>query len=264
MSLEVSLQIDTGHFNRSLNQFAGLSKKTGLQVLLDASKGFVRQAIGLTPPATGKADSKAKVRGEQAVSSDLRQIFDPLDPYEWKAFYDDAGGLQIVPTFRPNRRGAAVTDLTLFLKRGEMEPFHDRMRSKSTGHVRRVNRENLIGRKKSDISEIAFVTKQDFAWFERQTKKRVGMLSSGWNASAEKLGYRPPAWIRRHGTSRGQVSIVIGRERFQVSVANDVKFVNHVKGMERQIQTALDWQARNMDRRIEYYYEHNGRAAGFK
>jgi len=263
-SFDVKLQVDTSRFTRALNQFAALSKKSGLEVLLDNAKGFVRRAIALTPPNHGKANSAARKLGEDSVHDDLRQIFDPLDPAEWRGFFDQEGGLKIVPTHRANRRGAEVTALTFFLKRNEMEAFHERLRSKATGRVRHVNRDNLIGRKKSDISEIGFVTKQDFAWFERQTKKKVGKLASGWNAAAQKLGYNPPAWIRRHGTSRGTVQITIGNDRFQVSIANSVKFVGQVRGLERQIQTALNWQARSMERRVAFYFEHNGRAAGFK
>lgn len=263
-AFEVKLNIDTARFNVALRQFAAYSKKSGLEVLMDASRNFVRRAIAFTPPATGKADNQAKNRGEKAVSADLHRIFDPLDPYEWKAFYDDAGGLKIVPTHRANRRGASVTDLTLFLRRNEMASFHDRLRSKSTGRVRRVNRENLIGRKKTDISEIAFVTKQDFAWFERRMKMNVGLLAGGWNAAAQKLGYKPPAWLRRQGSSRGQVQLTLGNERFQVSVVNDVKFASHVKGLERQIQTALDLQAEAMERRVNYFLEKGAKDAGFK
>jgi hypothetical protein len=258
------LEIDTGRINRALFLFAYHSKKSGLDVLLDQSKGSVRRAIALTPPSRGKADSAARKLGEDALHDDLKQIFDPIDPAEWKAFFDAEGGLKIVPTSRANGRGAAVTDLTLFLKRNDMEAFHESLRSKSTGRVRHVNRDNLIGRKRSDISQIAFVTKSDFAWFERENRKKVGKLASGWNAAAQKLGYNPPAWIRRHGTSRGQFDLVITPDRFSVTATNDVRFSNQVKGLERQIQTALNQQAEAMEKRLAFFLEKQAARAGIK
>lgn len=261
--MEAKLNLDATRFNSALALFARYSKKDGLTILLDQAKGFVRRAIAITPPSTGNATSSAKKRGEEAVRRDLRFIFDPLDTHEWKAFLDDAGGLRVVPTHRANRRGAEVTDYSLFLKRDGMEFFHKSMRNPNTGRVRRVDRQNLIGRKKSDISAIGFVTKRDFAWFERIQVKKVGKLADGFSPAAVKLGYNPPTWIRRHG-GHGQVSIVMGKNRFAVSIINGLPFASHVKGLERRLQQALNEQATAMQRKVDFYLEKRAKEAGFK
>jgi hypothetical protein len=262
--MKTELHLDSTRFRAALKAFLATSKKTLPQVLTEQARGFVRRAIGFTPPSTGKANSAAKKTGEGAVHADLARIFTALDPAEWSGFFNDEGRLQIVPTYRENKRGASVTDLSIFLKRNDMEAFHEKLRSKTTGRARRVVRDNLIGRKKSDVSEMGLVTKQNFAWFERKTKKRVGLLAGGWNAAADKLGYRPPAWIRRHGTGRGQITVKLTGEHLRITITNAVPFGSHVKGLERQVQTALDSQSAALERQTKNFLEKVAKRSGFK
>jgi hypothetical protein len=262
MSDRASMTFNTARFRLALESFAKFSRKDSEVILRDAARNFVRRAIALTPPSQGKADTAAKKRGEAAVKSDLRKIFDPLDPAEWAAFLDDVGGLRIVPTHRANRRGAAVTDYTLFLGRQQMEMFHNSMRRPSNGRVRSIDRNNLIGRKKSDVSAIGFVKKTDYAWFERRVIGRVGILAGGFNRAAAGLGYNPPAWIRRHGNSRGQFEVLFSGGVLRIVIGNDVKFAGGVRGLQRKLQTALDQQAIAMERKVEYFLAKQAAKAG--
>ena len=76
---------------------------------------------------------------------------------------------------------------------------------------------------------------------------------SGWNPAAEKLGYSPPAWIARHGSARGQCELSIEGDHMRIAFVNDVKFTSQVQGLPARVQTAVDWQTRDMLRRVDAF-----------
>jgi hypothetical protein len=222
--------------------------------------------IDLTPPARGKADTAAKRLGERAVLRDVDAIFEALDPNEWTGFYDDEGKLRLVPTTqngqRHGRRGATVVDYIHFLERSQMFAFHQKMRTRSNGGVQRIQRDNLIGRKKTDSNHTAFVTKDDLAWYNKEAIKTVGKLAAGWLKGATELGYRPPEWISRHGEQHGEFAVSINGEEMIIIIGNDVPFAGRVKGLARSVQQAMDWTARGMENRVASAQQRAAAAAG--
>lgn len=94
---------------------------------------------------------------------------------------------------------------------------------------------------------------------------RVGLLASGWNAAAKKLGTRLPEWITRHGSRFGGVRIGISREGMSVRVENSVPYAGAVYGMKRRLQWALGNRARQMNKILaDHAIKRAARAAGLK
>ncbi|HEY3898923.1 MAG TPA: hypothetical protein VGM54_09940 [Chthoniobacter sp.] len=266
---DLRLHVDTRRFNVALGEFAAYSKKSGLEVLLDQSRLFVQKAIGLTPPGKGKANAAARKRGEDAIRDDLHRIFKPKDRSYLEYLERIAGTNQVVSNVLRKKDGTPyLIDFDVILQgRDSLVPFHLAHRSQVTGHVFQVNRDVTTGRRKIDQGrgDIAFVPRENYAWFERRVLARVGLLAGGWNRSAKRLGARVPAWIARHGEDRGAVTVTAGSEGvMRVTMENDVRFASQVAGLQSRIQQAVDWQARAMERRLEYFKEHAGRRAGFR
>ncbi|HEV7405156.1 MAG TPA: hypothetical protein VGO11_19590 [Chthoniobacteraceae bacterium] len=238
----------------ALGNFEATSKKEGHVVMRDFGRNLVKRIIGRTRPAQGSADSSARKHGERAIARDLDIIFEPLDPDEWRGFFADNGGLKIVPVAHAiNRRGATVTDFLHFLKRSEMKGFHQKLRSRADGRVTQVRRETVIGRKKSDLANVGFVTKRDFKSYQKEAIGKVGILAAGWNRAAEMLGYRPPAWISRHGTSRGQSYLLVTATGVRLGIINAVPYVSAVKHIQSDVQLALNDQAGALERRLQEF-----------
>ena len=73
-----SFKFDYSVFRAAVRKLAALpGSKPIQQVMKTAAAQFLRRVIGITPPAKGKADSKAKKAGEEAIAVDLAKIMVP-------------------------------------------------------------------------------------------------------------------------------------------------------------------------------------------
>jgi hypothetical protein len=85
--------------------------------------------------------------------------------------------------------------------------IHQRLRDLRTG---RINPRNLKHPYPVDAGALRSL--------QRELLGKVGELAAGWNAGAEKLGVKLPAWVTRHGPRRSAVSVVksaVSVRRFQ-------------------------------------------------
>jgi hypothetical protein len=80
---------------------------------------------------------------------------------------------------------------------------------------------------------------------------RVGLLASGWNAAAAKYGFKPPQWIARHGSRRGNAVEIDRKLGLRIRIENAVRFASEVTGMQRRTQWALNNRARQMEKQLE-------------
>jgi len=205
------------------------------QVVETDAKGFLRDIIAITPPSMGKADKQSQKRGEMAIIHELLGqkgsgnfrtggVFVVLDDdimakatqkEEYvRLFASKDGKVYGCDTrfYRPN----ATVD--------EMFDYHQSKRQKNRKVSTAGGRTRDIGRWKYIDQMVVSTT----AW-KRYLKfilARVGMLAGGFNAAAKQLGISPPAWIKRHGTNRGAVSIKRSRGHFSITISNRVKYGN--------------------------------------
>ena len=99
---------------------------------------------------------------------------------------------------------------------------------------------------------------------KRQLLARGGELAAGWNAGAQKLGVKLPAWVARHGSKRSSAAVISTFGVFRIILTNAVKYVNNVKSYDRRIQAAISIQGKNMQRRAEFLLTRGLRRAGWK
>ena len=225
--MNVKFQFDMSGLRRAIKALQPQVQKTKSELVEQAAKGFVKNVVAITPPASkGVSGSKAKQQGEQAIKSDLARI--------------------MVAAARKKDRDTREAVAS-------PEELHRRFRDKRTG---RVNPGGL----KSPYR----VSKSELLALQRRLLKEVGWLSAGWNEGALKLGVKLPAWVSRHGSGRGSVSIIKSGATFRITIANEVGFVGNVKGFSRRVQSAIDLQANAMRRQAEHLLKKGIKRTGWK
>lgn len=130
---------------------------------------------------------------------------------------------------------------------GDPAKLHRSVRNKYTGRV-------VKNAKARPAVGVAAYTKKMLG--------QVGLLASGWNAAAEKLGLNMPPWIARHGSKRGQIGINFNMREAKVVVTNAVKFAGNVAGINRRLRYCLNLRERALTRQLEYAQRSAGRRAG--
>lgn len=201
-------------------------KKPVVQVMRGVAGQVVRRVASVTPPSgDGVTGTAAKKRGEAAIAGDLAKI--------------------MVASRKPDARGA-VTPREVYLR------FRN-PQSRSG----RVNPRNLKNR---------FAVKgPELRGFVRDLQSLVGTLAGGWNAAAEELGVKLPAWVRRHGTKNGVIRIAVSNRGIRITMTNSVRFAKDVEGLRSRIQWAIDVVAKSiLERQIPNAVKAVARSAGFK
>ena len=131
--------------------------------------------------------------------------------------------------------------------------IHQRFRDLRTG---RINSRNLKKPYPVDAGALRSL--------RNELIKRVGELAAGWNAGADALGVKLPAWVTRHGPRRSAVSVVNSIRQFRITLINAVKYVTSVADYERRIQSAITIQANTMRRRAEFLLTRALKRGGWK
>ena len=85
----------------------------------------------------------------------------------------------------------------------------------------------------------------------------MGELAAGWNAGAEKLGVKLPAWVARHGSKRSSAAVINTFRVFRIILTN-------VESYDRRIQSAINIQGKKRQRRAEFLLTRALRRAGWK
>jgi hypothetical protein len=158
--------------------------------------------------------------------------------------------------------GAIIADLARVMvaaarrkgvKLGDPAEIHKRLRDPHTG---RINPRNLQHPYPVDASALRAL--------KRALLRRVGELAAGWNAGAQKLGVKLPAWVARHGSKRSSAAVLNTFARFRIILTNAVKYVTNVESYDRRIQSAINIQGKKMQRKAEFLLKRALRQAGWK
>lgn len=222
---------------------------------------LVRDIVLVTPPNRG---SYGRRHGEAVITADLLRIFKPVSERSLEAFSDFYGAKGNELAF--GHKGAKPIGVIQekVLRSSEMAAWHA-SRRRADGRVMQVHAQVTTGLRKRDLRglDVGLVSRPNFERFREKVIDKVGLLASGWNAAAAKLGLKLPAWITRHGTSRGEIELRITETHFTILITNSVKFAGEVKGLERRVQFALDNRGNQMMRRLEHVFAGEARKAGF-
>ena len=215
------MRLDTTKLTSAIRQLADITKRGRGEVCREAAKGFVKNIVAITPPASrGVTGGAAKKAGENAVAGDLARM------------------ARVVP--------ASV------ISRSELMQIHKDKRGRNGG-IQRMRK-----------SQRTKVTPAVFNAVVRVLKKDVGTLSAGWVAAAAQLGVSIPAWVKRHGSSRGDILITHTPDVFRIAISNAVPFVLNVRDLERRVQASVNYQSNAMNRKAAFLIKRAAQKSGWK
>ncbi len=238
----------------AITRLAGATGKLKKDVVRTAAKGFVKTIVKITPPASQKAQgSSAKRIGEKAATADLRKLVVlakslSVDPAAESASIQkrDASGRFLSKEERAALAGLATQDPASILR------FHKSKRGHAH-HAPEIPRSDRLR-----------VQQETFLAAAKILIKEVGTLAAGWVASAAILGVSIPAWVRRHGATRGEAMISDTGSRFRIELSNAMPFIGSVADYDRRVQLAVNYQVKGMNRQADYLARKKIREAGWK
>ena len=67
--------------------------------------------------------------------------------------------------------------------------------------------------------------------------KQLGRMAAGWNAAVRELGTSVPAWVRRHSTGEGRITIRQTENTYTLTVTNSVPYGQPL--LQRRAEYAL-------------------------
>ena len=230
-----------------------------------------RLLAGWTPPmkANVKFDLRPIQRAIKALAPQVKKSRRELTGQAAKGFVKEV--VAITPPAGKGQRGSAAKkageasiqhDLARVMiaaraRQGvtlqDPRSIHQRFRDLRTG---RINPRNLQKPYPVDAGALRAL--------RNALLKRVGELAAGWNAGAQKLGVKLPAWVTRHGPRRSAVSVADSIRQFRITLTNAVKYVTNVADYDRRIQAALNLQAGKMQRKAEFLLTRALKRAGWK
>lgn len=217
---------------RELRSVMGKNDPESIQKLgMQSAKRFVKNVVDITPPATGRADTSARQRGELAILDDLLKIALPAQ----------AEGVT---------RAKAKE---LFASAEELLEVYARARAPSTGRVNPRNRKERL-----------LVEQREFQRALKEIQKRVGWLAAALNAAAAKLGFRLPSWISRHGSKYGSIEVLSGSSGIKIRIIQNVPFADNVQGYSRKWNFALEKETKALANQVKAIVQKKARKAGFK
>lgn len=255
MSDALTFYLDTSGLEANIRRYVSDCGVELPKVVKQTFKLVIRDTFDLTPPfRNGKGGKKAGsdyAQGRAAVENDLYKVFNPLDTNQWWGVFTENNGLRILHiSTKGNRRGASVLDEEHFLKRSEMKAFH-KSRRNARGRVKYTDQRNLIGRKKSDISQVGLVKKRDFNSYLKEVQSHVGVTRKGWAPALEAVGLNVPDWVSRHSSGPGRVDVskMMHPDNPSITAVHDGKTTPSID--RRTIQNVVNKRADYMETDIE-------------
>jgi hypothetical protein len=195
---------------RDLAAVIGKNDPESLQKLaLLSGRRFLKNVVAITAPASGAADSTAKKRGEQAILNDLLRLAIPV---------------------KGTTRGKGRQQLA---SAEELAELHRRSLVRGGGQT--GHRVNPRSRK-----QLLRISQAEFNRVLKPMQALVGWLAAGLNVSAARLGFKLAAWIARHGTKHGLISVKSTASGIKIRIVQNVPYADNVAGYARKWNFALE------------------------
>lgn len=239
--MNISITADATQVIRSLERYAMATSMDFESAALRLSRGMMRRVVGITPPGQGRrGDGGAlthgdKKRGETSIDSDLAALFI---------------GVKLKGKRPEQHPSPATIHRAAFIA------------SKRPGQRLR----NPRGRGSFD-----YIDDRKLSALAKTLKARVGKLASGWLAGVDALkATGVPAWVRRHGNSRGKATLMVSLSRTSLSRTHGFSFVaanssvhpSLVPELNRRIDYALGYAANAMNRETNAILAKRGQQFG--
>lgn len=210
-------------------------------ILEDEARLFLKTAIALTPP-------KNKAQGENAVKSDLKKIFTPVEDVFAQYIASEFGtsGVDKWLTSPSDGRRYELKWDTLDVQGYGMDAYHERSRN-ARGRVPGRQLPKIAGK----FWPAKYVVSQSaFASYLAKLKTHVGMRKSGWLRAYYEVGGKLPSWIQRHA-SKGLGRVV---NNLATPGKPSITMASHAPGAlddERVLREAFKIRIRVIGRRIK-------------
>jgi hypothetical protein len=221
-----------------------------------SSTGNVSGMIQESPPASkGVKGSAAKAQGENKVRSDISKVYgtegktyDKIPhPHIKRAWWKAVKSGDTKEAERLTKHLGVMVQIPI----GPFDAgaLHRRRRNSQTGNVRGTHPELIVSNPR--LLEAYIKARQ----------KRVGLLASGFNKAAGDLKANGiPAWIKRHGTSFGNITIQDGPTSFYITLSDRVPFGK--ADTIRRMGLVLGYRNAAMARAMPHIIRHAIKAAG--
>ena len=263
---------------RDLKRYKGQFQRTMKEVVDTEARGFVRDAVGMTPPFQTKkfikgkqtvakyqaiAGGEAKRLGEKAITADLLGGGGRYKHERTAGVFSvmDDGMLAATAKVRPNgnvvlfvKKNGEVygTDQTFYKPNAsvsEMKSHHQSQRGKNGRVFKRGGATRDIGRWKF-VNKMV-VGNKAFRRYEKIAHKKVGILILGWGAAADFVKLRLPAWVLRHATTKGSITSKNTWGVYSLVIRNSVPFGAGL-GLQRIADRALAGRGVKLEARLPH------------
>jgi hypothetical protein len=220
MGVKLKMKLDEPALRQAIGRRVATGRKAAAVVVKEAAKGILREAIKITPPAsggpTGRKGTEAKKQGEMKISSDLGRVFEPVAlKGKRKEMHPDVAGI-----YRGLRRSGGNRWA---------------VKRPAQGHM--------------------YVDAKKLERLYADLIKEVGRLLSAFAPAATKLGVSLPAWARRHGAGRGGrlVMRVANTDKPSITVIANMPNARMAADVQRRVDWAVAQQVRKYDRQWQSY-----------
>lgn len=164
-----------------------------------------------------------------------------------------------VASSKAKARGQASTTgdiLKLFVGApGQTRPINMRA-------IHEAHRSKPKGRVKNSLVPRVVVAQADLARYITEQRAKVGFLASGWNESAARFGFKPPAWVWRN-SGEGSIRIELTDNRLTIRMVNSVRYASAISDIRALIQWAVHAQTAKLIRQMQFSMPAIARKAGF-
>ncbi|HSV73463.1 MAG TPA: hypothetical protein VLH79_06865 [Chthonomonadales bacterium] len=216
-----------------MKQWSRLTGQSIEKILRTSAKMTIsnpRQGSGLlqiTPPSGGGMfGTMGKRQGEAAIDRDLAAVFIPVQlKHQRRERWPNVAEIHSARFRSGSRFGKKLT-------RGRAQAYY------------------------VDVVKLRALRRQLFA--------RVGKLAAGWVPAARALGAAVPAWIARHGTARGTISMRFSAPRYSIEmVCLAAANSPHEEMQFKNVPYAIRYATNNLTRQIAHRLGSDARTAGF-
>jgi hypothetical protein len=247
----ITRKINVASVLRDLKKYRGAFERTVKEVVDTEARGAVKDGVQATPPFYSRAaptadnpgkwetvgGSEAKKAGERKVESDAAALFvgkelkgKRMIPHLFGDYEPDVGNKP--PYYTPTTERYPHPSVIWAV----------RLKRKFESGARRIGR----GRKQAYYVEQRKLNKAI-----RERKRKVGNLAAGWNAAAAQLGVQMPAWIKRHGSKNGRVTVRKTATSYSIRITNSVPYSDRL-ALQRIIDRVQKTRQGKLERRLPH------------
>lgn len=239
-----TLTLTRDHVTPTLRDFSRVMRKELPWVVTEAAKRTTREVIAITPPGSaGITGKSAEMQGRSKIARDLHNVFAPVR----------LKGRKVVTQVFGRPLGTPIVIKTV-------EKYPDLVSVYRQNSIASKSRVGIRGVRQG---QKYYVDERKFKRLYNAKIAKIGKMASGWTSAANKLGVAVPAWIRRHGQSRGSIDSQLATDQLYIRVINFAPNVpdNVVSEMERRIPYAMRYALNGMRRNIDVVAAKSARAA---